>query len=260
VVRSPAIYLLVISLPTCFNVNVLLRRYCDPCRLKVRPHNLKCELCENVGGAYKATDQGNRWVHSSCFLCIPEVFSVDQADGNYKICLNFLDAKRFKLRCALCKKGGACIQCAYGRCATPAHPWCLLHDSQGFDHARVASSEFLMFCAQHAQYKNKMLEESEAAAGDGESVVCKSDATGKPRKSKGELAPKRPKTPVSSGSLVGRAILRDFGKNGMFMGYIRSYLEPYYLVEYPIDGDREELTEAQCWPLLLRGESELGDK
>lgn len=43
--------------------------------------------------------------------------------------LERLDQKRYKLKCALCTKKGACVQCAYGRCTQGMHPWCALRSS-----------------------------------------------------------------------------------------------------------------------------------
>jgi hypothetical protein len=98
-------------------------------------------------------DKHGLWVHSLCYLWIPEIFTVEIKKNNI-VSLSTLDKKRFKLKCALCSTKGACIQCHYGRCATAAHPWCVFHRPQGFTR-RIVKDEngqlvWEIFCKAHA--------------------------------------------------------------------------------------------------------------
>lgn len=98
-------------------------------------------------------DKTGQWVHSVCYLWIPEIFTVE-INKQSLISLTNLDKKRYKLKCSLCSTKGACIQCHYGRCATAAHPWCVFHRPQGFT-KRVIKDEngelvYEIFCKNHA--------------------------------------------------------------------------------------------------------------
>lgn len=234
--------------------------YCDPCKAKIDPSTLNCVFCSNVGGAYKRVENSDKWIHSLCFLCTPELYCVNNADS-YTVSIDYLDAKRSKIRCSLCKAPGSCIQCSYGRCAVAAHPWCLLHTPQGCAHKWDDSKNFFMFCQQHAAFKDgtpSMVTEEGSLS---PSEINGDKIGSKTLNNKLTRSAKSKQTKESDGAagetntgFVGRVILRDFGKHGYFMGYVRSYSDPYYLVEYPIDGDSEEMTEAQILPLLLRGD------
>jgi hypothetical protein len=66
-----------------------------------------------------------------------------------------LDKRRFGLKCTCCKSKGACVQCAYGRCSTAAHPWCALSNSSSeYTHRIIKNStggsDWEIFCQQHA--------------------------------------------------------------------------------------------------------------
>ena len=58
------------------------------------------------------------------------------------------------MKCNLCNQKGACIQCCYGRCATAAHPWCVLNNPQGFTRRVIKNEDgellWEIFCKQHA--------------------------------------------------------------------------------------------------------------
>jgi hypothetical protein len=228
---------------------VLPIRLCDPCQNHVDPSELKCELCANVGGAYNQTEEG-QWVHSLCFLAVPELYTVKSRDGRYRVCMKRLDQQRFKLRCQLCKQYGSCIQCTYRRCAVSTHPWCLYRDMQGFKYCRDENNEVWMFCDNHA----KIADETMAAIS-----LKQKGGVDRPDRKK-STRPKATEAAIVNTDLIGQVILRDFGRHGLFMGYIRSFQAPYYLVEYPVDNDAEEMTEAQLLPLLLRSEKGLPKK
>lgn len=129
-------------------------RFCDVCQAGQTPLQTVCELCSNTGGAYKLTDKAGKWVHSLCSIWIPEVFILANKSGISTLTLSSLDKKRYRLKCNLCNNKGACIQCCYGRCATAAHPWCVLNNSQGYTRRVIKNEDgdlvWEIFCKQHA--------------------------------------------------------------------------------------------------------------
>ena len=99
---------------------------CEVCAAGDDPATTVCELCSNTGGAYKPVDRPGKWIHSLCATWVPEVF-VSENNGNSIYTLSHLDKKRFKLKCVICNTSkGASVQCCYGKCVTPAHPWCAI--------------------------------------------------------------------------------------------------------------------------------------
>lgn len=98
----------------------------------------------------------SKWAHPLCALWIPEIFQVPSAipDKPQSISINNLDKKRFSLKCNLCHQKGACVQCCSKRCTTGAHPWCVMHNPQGFTKRIVTSPENVVlweiFCKPHA--------------------------------------------------------------------------------------------------------------
>lgn len=121
----------------------------------MNPSNTSCELCPYVGGAYKRTEKIGKWVHGLCACWIPEVFEVYPATSDVFVNLSKLDTKRYKLKCTICSRKGACVQCAYGRCTTSVHPWCALKDSHGFTRRIVkdggGNTIWEIFCSVHAK-------------------------------------------------------------------------------------------------------------
>ncbi len=108
----------------------LFYRFCFPCQEGLDPRTLTCELCSYCGGAYKrCTKGGNKWAHPLCASWIPEVYEVSVPGKPSLLNLERLDQKRYKLKCGLCTKKGACVQCAYGRCTQGMHPWCALRST-----------------------------------------------------------------------------------------------------------------------------------
>ena len=98
----------------------------------------------------------SKWVHPLCALWIPELFQVPSTIPDKQPCIsiNNLDKKRFSLKCNLCHQKGACVQCCSKRCTTGAHPWCVVHNPQGFTKRIVNSPENVLlweiFCKPHA--------------------------------------------------------------------------------------------------------------
>ena len=130
-------------------------RFCDYCATGEDITKSVCEVCSNSGGALKPVDKAGKWIHSLCANWIPEIFVKDINDEKLIVSLDKLDKKRFRLKCALCNTKGACIQCNYGRCQTPAHPWCVIkYPEKGFT-KRVIKNEdgepqWEIFCKVHA--------------------------------------------------------------------------------------------------------------
>lgn len=128
--------------------------YCYPCTENIDPKTLKCELCPYNGGAYKYTDKPNKWAHSICANWIPEVYEVHTPGKPVFLNLKYVDPKRMKLRCAICAKSGACVQCAYGRCTVAAHSWCALRNTAAGYTKRIVKdgdgSSWDIFCKTHA--------------------------------------------------------------------------------------------------------------
>jgi hypothetical protein len=126
--------------------------FCDVCSTGADAKIQKCELCSYTGESYKMTDAG-AWTHSICSNWIPEIYVKQAPDGKIRPTLLGLDKKRFKLKCSVCTRKGACVQCAYGRCTAAVHPWCVYHNPQGFV-KRVVKDEdgdpiWEIFCKAH---------------------------------------------------------------------------------------------------------------
>ncbi|RYG66179.1 hypothetical protein EON64_10335, partial [archaeon] len=149
-------YLHIICIDNMFSIVLchLYGRLCYVCRVGLDPTTVSCELCSYKGGAYKPIDKPHKWAHPLCSTWIPELYEEHKANKVPIINTSKLDSKRFKLKCALCKQKGACVQCSSGRCVIAAHPWCALHTPQGFTRRIVRGPDDLplwqIFCRTHA--------------------------------------------------------------------------------------------------------------
>lgn len=133
-----------------------MSRYCDVCKAGKDPNQTDCRLCPNRGGAYKRTEIKDTWAHSLCATWVPDAF-IDSSGKQIVYNCSVINKSRFKLKCAVCNKyDGAGIQCAFGRCCVPAHPWCAIRPQSGFTHRIVksvdnpGSYDWDIFCPQHA--------------------------------------------------------------------------------------------------------------
>ena len=109
-------------------------------------------ICSHSGSALTHTESLNQWIHVLCGRWIPDVY-IDQND-RYNI--SKIAPVRYKLGCKLCHKKGAIIQCAHGRCAASAHPWCAIKLNLGYTHRIVKNIDpnppllWEIFCKNHA--------------------------------------------------------------------------------------------------------------
>ncbi|CAL8095504.1 unnamed protein product [Calicophoron daubneyi] len=100
--------------------------FCEPCLAGVRsPY---CELCPNLGGVFKRTDN-NRWVHLLCALYTPGV-AFDDTENLMDVTLTELPSRVWSQHeCSLCEERffawtGVCIPCDAGLCRTFFHVTC----------------------------------------------------------------------------------------------------------------------------------------
>lgn len=100
--------------------------FCDPCKGGVL--NPTCELCPNIGGAFKETDAG-RWVHVVCALYVPGVAFADVAKLRWVTLSEMAPAKWGAKACSCCEderfsQTGVCIGCDAGMCRNFFHVTC----------------------------------------------------------------------------------------------------------------------------------------
>lgn len=157
----------------CYGIPVVPEAdwHCHGCTYttsKEERFNLRCALCPIRGGCIKPTihyTTGNLtfpnypeglnelvWCHIFCAVHLDmSVFS--NKENLTGINLKNIDAKRFALRCQVCKsKDGACLQCQHGRCQAAFHPECgkdfftNTRDKTGYD-------EVSIYCPMHKPLK-----------------------------------------------------------------------------------------------------------
>lgn len=132
-----------------------LLRLCDVCELQKKPKDIQCVICFERGNALKLIDNNQDWVHCLCANWIPEVY-LDET-GAYN--LSRIPPGRYKLRCRLCRRSGAIVQCSQENCVVSAHPWCAVKESFGFA-CRVSMNENQeitrqIFCQSHSSLMKK---------------------------------------------------------------------------------------------------------
>ncbi|XP_030828175.1 PHD finger protein 14 isoform X2 [Strongylocentrotus purpuratus] len=100
--------------------------FCDHCKAGVL--NPTCELCPNLGGAFKETDAG-RWVHVVCALYVPGVAFSDVAKLRWVTLSEMAPAKWGAKSCSYCEDErfsltGVAISCDAGMCRNFFHVTC----------------------------------------------------------------------------------------------------------------------------------------
>jgi len=167
---------------------------CDPCSQDIPMP--PCELCPVMSGGLKPTGDG-KWAHVACATWIPEaVASTGLVDG-----LADILPDRFRLTCTVCKtKGGACIQCDYGRCTTSYHPMCAL--IQGFT-MRTMSAESAPTESPRKQRDSSPSKQQSCAPSPTKSCAAPSPAPPVPPVSPVKNAP--PRSCLGIGSLIDAA-------------------------------------------------------
>nr|CDS25904.1 PHD finger protein 14 [Hymenolepis microstoma] len=129
--------------------------FCEPCLAGVE--NPMCELCPNLDGVFKRTDN-NRWVHILCALYTRGV-KFDYLDSLQDVTLTELPYQQWSSKeCSLCQDKffawtGVCIDCDAGLCKSHFHATCaqreglisepLLEDS--------AVDPYFAHCKQHTE-------------------------------------------------------------------------------------------------------------
>jgi hypothetical protein len=243
-------------------------RYCDVCSVGEDPSNTVCSLCNNFGGAYKPTEVPGQWAHTLCATWIPECF-LAQRDKRYIHNCSAVQKSRMKLKCAICSKvGGACIQCAYGRCCVGAHPWCVLLGNGGFTRRIIkslsspGSFEWEIFCTMHAEsvkdpikpkVKAKRLSEPEkGVAGSGVFDNDESDSPEKVRNNKFTREKARSTNIPASSRQDGFEFFEEKGEKSadQLGGGKKSGYVPLTMSEWPGQTEGEGLDLKHFWNVV----------
>lgn len=132
----------------------------------------QCVLCPSSEGALARTTQAGQYAHLFCAQWVPETCIHDEPT----MCVDRISSvhkQRWSMRCSICKQnGGACVQCAYGKCTQAFHPICarrqqvyrleLLPKKDG-------SVAFKVYCDRHAAARAKAFHSSTLAHADANS-------------------------------------------------------------------------------------------
>lgn len=102
--------------------------FCEPCLAGHDSGHVFCELCPNIGGAYKRTDTG-RWVHLLCAFYNSNVTFGD-TERLSAVCLSGVTPMQYGARsCSLCtnkllSRTGVAVKCDAGMCKIYMHVTC----------------------------------------------------------------------------------------------------------------------------------------
>ncbi|CEO95977.1 RING-type E3 ubiquitin transferase BRCA1 [Plasmodiophora brassicae] len=145
--------------PSCYGEQDTERSWqCASCQagLSTTP---ACCICPNtVDRAMRPTDDG-RWIHVSCALWAPQpTFSETEfGNGGTVRHVDRIPAQSLRLRCVLCRRVGFCLQCEYGRCATPFHVPCAARSSVRLELREMNGLiYFHQLCSRHAHLGDKV--------------------------------------------------------------------------------------------------------
>ena len=123
--------------------------YCEACDPEHQRHfpRPRCALCFREDGFMTCT-LDNQFTHPVCALWIQEL-PVDEY--GHATNLRALDPDRKALRCEIChKKGGGCLQCAYGNCLHAVHPHCAYAAHQQMTvRADTTGRQYALYCKEH---------------------------------------------------------------------------------------------------------------
>ncbi|KAL4458738.1 hypothetical protein ABPG75_013603 [Micractinium tetrahymenae] len=123
--------------------------------------SVRCALCPIKYGAFKKSENGRHWVHSSCALWIPETFmSFREVPGvgrrEFVAGLEKVKPERWEGRCAICGlTDGAVMACQQpSGCANAFHVLCArninLYLTVRPDPSRKAAVQYRVYCALHS--------------------------------------------------------------------------------------------------------------
>ena len=139
----------------CYNVPTIPEGawFCALCKNRAKSSQpITCVLCLQTsqftaGGLMKPLQgKAGSWAHLRCVNWVPEAFLTP--DGSSVVIKHNKD--REELRCSLCKcKGGAPIQCSFGKCTVSFHVACASKSGM-LDHAELATSRSVL-CSKHCK-------------------------------------------------------------------------------------------------------------
>ena len=156
----------------CYDLKTLPadKWFCDVCAAGETPDETACALCPLNDGVFQRLRRphepdsvtvrfgnGSTWVHTTCATWVPETYYKSKM-RSWDI--NQVDPDRFaELLCGVCKvKGGASVQCVYGKCVRAAHPTCVLNPQKGKNPKFFSREEHEgqvcchIFCSQHKDH------------------------------------------------------------------------------------------------------------
>jgi len=126
--------------------------YCTSCEPEHQRRFPKprCALCFRHDGFMTRT-LDHQYTHPMCVYWMQEI-EVDEFGRATN--LRSLDRDRKFLQCTLCgKKGGGCLQCAYGQCVEAAHPHCAYTARRQMTvRVDVTGRQYALYCDDHAPF------------------------------------------------------------------------------------------------------------
>ncbi|KPM11627.1 PHD finger protein 2 [Sarcoptes scabiei] len=125
--------------------------FCDPCKVGVT--NPECDLCPNLGGIFKMSDN-RRWVHMVCVLYSNDVTFIDRERLNFPKLTEICHTKFGSKICLYCPDDrfnltGVCVCCDAGMCRTYFHVTCAQRKGflMEFRHSEDVIDKYVAYCA-----------------------------------------------------------------------------------------------------------------